>query len=62
MNIMTWQWQDAPSAMDDAALATAKDVCPVCGGDGFLISDDDAEQQCDACDGTGQKQPGSRAA
>jgi DnaJ-class molecular chaperone len=28
--------------------------CPICGGDGFLIGDDDAEVQCDTCDGSGQ--------
>jgi DnaJ-class molecular chaperone len=55
-------WQDAPSAIDDAAGATAGDVCPVCGGDGFFIGDDDAEIQCETCDGTGQMQPGARAA
>jgi hypothetical protein len=28
--------------------------CPICGGDGYLVGDDDAEVCCDTCEGTGQ--------
>jgi DnaJ-class molecular chaperone len=57
---METQGATADRFTSDAAVA-ARD-CPVCGGDGFLIGDDDAEVQCDACDGSGQVQSDDQAA
>lgn len=45
-----------------AEVELLADACPVCGGDGFLIADDDAELQCEACEGTGVKAAKQRAA
>lgn len=45
-----------PLVVEDEAMELATTACPVCGGDGFLISDDDAEIQCEACDGIGYEQ------
>jgi hypothetical protein len=45
-----------PLVVEDAAMELTATACPVCGGDGFLVSDDDAEIQCEACSGTGQIQ------
>lgn len=52
------QTQDAQVAIDEATA----NPCPVCGGDGFLVCDDDAELQCEVCDGSGQVQPDVQAA
>ncbi len=57
---METQGATADRFSGDAAAAAR--ACPICGGDGFLIGDDDAEVQCDACDGSGQVQPADQAA
>jgi DnaJ-class molecular chaperone len=46
-----------PPVVEDAATELTATACPVCGGDGFLVNDDDTESQCEACAGTGQVQP-----
>jgi DnaJ-class molecular chaperone len=48
-----------PQVVEDEAMDLTT-LCPVCGGDGFLVNDDEAEIQCDACDGTGHVQMGEQ--
>jgi DnaJ-class molecular chaperone len=46
-----------PLVVEDEAMALTVTECPICGGDGFLVNDDEAEIQCESCDGTGYVQP-----
>lgn len=50
-----------PARATDERQPSSRD-CPICGGDGFLIGDDDAEVQCDTCDGSGHIPRDSQAA
>jgi hypothetical protein len=52
--------QAAPRARDARRRSTRE--CPICGGDGFLVGDDEAEVLCDTRDGSGQVQRVDRAA